>query len=247
MTKQLATLEAVKNPILLAEHFAQSGYFKDATDISKALVKIVAGQELGITPMAAMTGFHLVQGKPTLSSNLIAGLIKRSTKYDYKIIQSDSKVCILEFFEQGAASPVGRAGFTIEEAEKANLKGKDTWKNYASDMLFARAISRGARRFCPDILNGAPVYTPEDLQGISEATEDPLPAIEAEVIPAPLEGNKYSSIEEARALYELAAAKMDAESVRPWLEENYSILSLSKIPADIYDAVIQDIRNIKKD
>jgi hypothetical protein len=30
-------------------------------------------------------------------------------------------------------------------------------------MLFARAISRGARRFAPGIFGGAPVYTPDEM------------------------------------------------------------------------------------
>ena len=30
-------------------------------------------------------------------------------------------------------------------------------------MLYARALSNGARWFCPDVLNGSPIYTPEEL------------------------------------------------------------------------------------
>ena len=30
-------------------------------------------------------------------------------------------------------------------------------------MLFARAISRGARRYAPGIFGGAPVYTPDEM------------------------------------------------------------------------------------
>ena len=48
-------------------------------------------------------------------------------------------------------------------AQAAGLTGKDNWKKYPSDMLFARAISRGARRFAPGIFGGSPVYTPDEM------------------------------------------------------------------------------------
>jgi ApbE superfamily uncharacterized protein (UPF0280 family) len=51
---QIVTAESVTG---LATHFLKSGWFKDVTDLSKAVVKIMAGQELGIGPMASMTGF----------------------------------------------------------------------------------------------------------------------------------------------------------------------------------------------
>lgn len=34
---------------------------------------------------------------------------------------------------------------------------------YPQNMLFARAISSGVRRYCPDVFNGNLVYVPEEL------------------------------------------------------------------------------------
>ena len=41
-----------------------SGYFSDMKQISQAVVKIQTGQELGLPPIASITGIHIIQGKP---------------------------------------------------------------------------------------------------------------------------------------------------------------------------------------
>jgi hypothetical protein len=146
----------------LGEVFAKSGYFTDAKDASQAIVKILAGREIGVGAMASMSGIHLVQGKPTLSANLIASLIKnKNSGYNYRVLEMSETVCEIEFFERGES--IGKSKFTIEEAKNAGLTGKDVWKKFAKNMLFARAISNGAKWFCPDIFNGVPVYSPEEM------------------------------------------------------------------------------------
>ena len=37
------------------------------------------------------------------------------------------------------------------------------WKNYPRNMLFARAMTNGARWFCPDVYCG---YAEEELEGV---------------------------------------------------------------------------------
>jgi len=65
----------------------------------------------------------------------------------------------------------GAATFTIEEAKTAGLAGKDNWKGYPSDMLFARALTRAQRRYAPDIWGGS-VYTPEEVGADVDANGD---------------------------------------------------------------------------
>jgi len=139
----------------------KSGYFQDVKSEAQAIVKVMAGQELGLPAFASMSGIHIIQGKPVLGSNVIATLVKNDPRYDYRIVKSDNDACVLDWYEDG--HKVGQAGFTFKEAQNAGLTGKDNWKKWTSDMLFARAISRGARRFAPGIFGGAPVYTPDEM------------------------------------------------------------------------------------
>ncbi len=154
-----------------------SGYFKDAQDVAKAIVKVQAGMELGVPPIASMAGIHIVEGKPTLSSGLIASRIKASGKYRFVVKKHTETECELEFKEKldGAWETVGVSAFTMADASKAGIGGRPNWKRYPKNMLFARAISNGARWYCADIFTGA-IYTTEEIQDdISIVQTDPAP------------------------------------------------------------------------
>lgn len=139
----------------------KSGFFSDIKSEAQAIVKVMAGAELGLPPFASMTGISIIQGKPVIGANLIATLVKNDPRYDYRIKQADAVACWIEFFENGQS--LGDTGFTMAEATAAGLAIKDNWKKYPSDMLFARAISRGAKRHCPGIFGGSPVYTADEM------------------------------------------------------------------------------------
>jgi hypothetical protein len=51
----------------IGQTMAKSGMFPDVTDGAKALVKILAGKEIGVTPFQAMTNIHIIQGKATMA------------------------------------------------------------------------------------------------------------------------------------------------------------------------------------
>lgn len=145
---------------------ARSHYFADAKEEAQAVVKVLAGAELGISPIAAMTGIHIVKGKVTIGAHLIAGQVRRHPRYDYRFAQPLSdEACILEFLDVSGPEPVvlGVSSFTTEDAKRANLIRSDSaWQGHRRNMLFARAISNGAKWYCPDVFAG-PVYTPDEM------------------------------------------------------------------------------------
>lgn len=65
----------------MAEHFFKSGIFQDVKDMSVALVKIQAGQELGISPIMAMKEVYLIPSKAgvkiQIGASLQAAMIKQ--------------------------------------------------------------------------------------------------------------------------------------------------------------------------
>lgn len=163
----------VSEIMTMAKTFAESGMFTDTKQMAQAFVKIQAGQEIGVPPFAAMSGIHIIQGKPTMGAGLIASTVKGSGKYDYKVKEMTDKVCSIDFFQ--GKDNIGNSTFTIEEARKAGTKNID---KFPKNMLFARAISNGVKWFCPDVFSG-PVYVPEEMPDIK--TED-IPHEEVEVV-----------------------------------------------------------------
>lgn len=148
----------------MAKLFAESGMFPNVGTMAKAFIKIQAGLELGIPPFAAMSGIHIIKEKATIGAGLMAGKIKASGKYDYKIVKHDATICHLEFYEAGKKA--GESKFTIEQARKAGTQNLD---KFPENMLFARAISNGMKWYCPDLYT-MPVYTPEEMNAV--VTED---------------------------------------------------------------------------
>jgi len=160
----LTTMSEVQ---LAANAMAGSGYFQDARQAAQAVVKILAGQEMGFGPFASMTGVYIIQGRPAIGANLMAAAVKKHPKYDYRVIKMQDDVCELAFFQEG--QEIGRSVFDIEDAKKAGTKNLD---KFARNMLFARAMSNGVRWFVPDVFMGAAVYTPEELgASVNEAGE----------------------------------------------------------------------------
>ena len=154
-----------------AKVFIESGLFKGTTnaaqraDIAKAVVKIQYGQELGLPPFASMNGIDIIDSRPAPGAGLIAALIKRDPRYNYRVIEASAIGVTLEWTEDGQT--VGTTSFTVEDAERASLNKKFNWKSYPEDMCFARALTRGARRFCGDVFLGA-VYVAEELEAVEQ-------------------------------------------------------------------------------
>lgn len=158
-SQQNSTGMSLDETLTLGKVLAGSGYFQDARDVGQAVAKILAGRELGIGPLASMTGIYIVKGRVTLSANLIAAQIKRSGRYDYRVKRLDNEGCEVEFYQNN--EPIGTSTFTKEDARVAGLGG-DNWTKFPKNMLYARAISNGAKFYCPDVFSG-PVYTPDEM------------------------------------------------------------------------------------
>lgn len=159
MSNQVAVAERlpIGEVMSLAKAFHESGMFQDIKSLAQAVVKIQAGQEIGIPPFMAMSGLHIIKGKTTIGSGIMAAKIKASDKYNYKVLAKTDKVCKIEFSEDGESQ--GIEEFTIEDARRAETQNMH---RHPKSMLFARCISNGQKTFCPDVFLGS-VYVHEDF------------------------------------------------------------------------------------
>lgn len=141
----------------IGQVFAKSGFFADSKDAAQAIVKIMAGAELGFPPVASMTGVYIVKGRPSISAVMMAAMVKRSGKYNYRVRELTEALASIEFFE--GKESLGVSTFTIADAKKAQTQNID---KFPRNMLYARAMSNGVRWYTPDLFGG-PVYTPDEL------------------------------------------------------------------------------------
>jgi len=168
MKNELQVMQ-VKDIMDMSKMFVESGMFTDAKSVAQAFVKIQAGQEIGLAPFASMSGINVIMGKPTFGASVIASSVKGSSKYDFRVIEMNEKVCSIDYFE--GKTKLGNSTFTIEDAKKQGTKNLD---KFPKNMLYARAMSNGQKWFCPDVFQMA-VYVPEEMQSITEdVTYEPV-------------------------------------------------------------------------
>lgn len=138
----------------IAKQCATSGFYKKLGGEPQIMSIILSARELGIQPMQALNGgLWIILGKIEVSARLMNAMIRRAG-HSIAIEQSDNKGCVL-IGKRSDSGDTCKASFTWDEAVKAGLTGKDSWRNYAEDMLFARALSRLARRLFPDVVGSS--------------------------------------------------------------------------------------------
>lgn len=137
-----------------------SGMFNDVKGAAQAIVKVLAGRSQGMTAIESMTGINVISGRVSYSANTIAAFIKRSGKYNFRVRELTNERCVLVFLENG--EEVGPSEFTLQDATTAGLTRNPTWRAYPRNMLFARALTNGARWYCADLFIGG-CYTHDEL------------------------------------------------------------------------------------
>lgn len=197
----LAKIEYAK--MLASSGLLPKAYQKNPANILWALEY---GEALNISPMAAMLGIHVIEGRPCAGAGLISGLVQKA---GHRLrVRGDDKTATCEITRSDDPSFTFSATWTWERALKANLTGKTVWKQYPAAMLRARAITEAARAACQDVLYGL-VYTPEELgqdalgdYSADISAEEAEPAAEAPGNP----GHAEAAGEAGKASGELLAA-----------------------------------------
>ena len=166
----VATLQPIDQPVSLAK-LAQVVSVTDAQIIAKsafvskmygtlqnedeAFIKILAGQELGITPIAAIGGLYVYNGNVGMKAAIAGGLLKRAG-YTWSMVWDDADnptVCEITFYHNTIPGGSYVSRFTRADAVRAKLVKTDgAHEKYPKAMLFNRAFMDGARKIAPDVL-----------------------------------------------------------------------------------------------
>jgi len=147
----------------LAKMAAESGLAK-TTSPQAAGMLICAGLEIGLTPMQALLGMHMVEGRPTLAADTIVALVVRRTdvcEY-WRPIESTAERHTIETKRRGPEFQPVRRTWTMDDAKRAGLAGKVIWQRYPGDMLRHRCATALAREVFPDVIAGM-AYTREEI------------------------------------------------------------------------------------
>lgn len=172
----------------MAEALAKSTLLPDALKGKAAdvMVQILAGQELGLAPMASIRGVHIVQGKPLLSADTMVALVLGSGLCEYfSCIEETADKVTYETKRKGSPHSQ-RVTWSDEDTKAAGLQTKDNWRLHKKQMRRARAKAILARDVYPDVIAGC--YDPDEIAVPLQSRNDN--AIEAEFVEQPADNDQ---------------------------------------------------------
>lgn len=182
-TKALAIIPRTVDEVRsLSSLFAKSSLLPDALRGKEAdvFVSIMAGQELGLPPMAALRGVHVVKGKPVLSADTMVGIVLGSGLAEYFSCVEENATSVTYETKRRGAPHSQTCTWTLEDAKRARLEG-DNWAKYPRAMLKARCKAMLARDVYPDVLAGC--YDDDEARDFGPpVSTPPRDVIDAEVV-----------------------------------------------------------------
>jgi hypothetical protein len=145
--------------LTISEHLAKAARLlpRHAQSKEDIFAIVLAGDELGMPPMAALRSIQLVSGKVCLTADAMLGQMAKAGILIHWEHDGSDGVAELHL-TRGRQKHVQR--WTEEDRKKAGLN-TDTWKKFPGAMLRARCVSAAVRAFAADVLSGA--YLPGEL------------------------------------------------------------------------------------
>lgn len=166
MSNEIAVYE-LKDMQTMADAVAKSGLF-GMKSTEQALALMLVAQSENQHPATITQDYDIIQGKACRKTHsVMARFQQMGGKVEWH--QLTDTIADATFSHPSGGSL--RIEWTIEQAKKANLTGKDNWKNYPRAMLRARVIAEGVRAVYPAAIGGmliaeeaadVPMYSAKD-------------------------------------------------------------------------------------
>ena len=216
---------------------------------------ILFGRELGVSPIISINEINNVNGKYEISARLMNNLI-RQRGHKLEIKKSTNEVCII----YGKRKDTGEEHtemYHIEDAARAGLiRSGSAWEKVPKDMLFARCISRLARRVYADCIGSAyvefelsetiegKITKPEDIQAISSAKKeiDVTPEIPVQFVFPP-----HLDHEEAMTFLKECVANSNTSTLESAMQKALNDMDSFTIAFDKWKAKNNPIEELKKE
>lgn len=145
---------------------------------ANAFVAAETGAALGLEPLQALASIAVINGRATLSSDLMAAVIRRAG-HTLRIVENSPESVTATLIRADDKTFKFEVTWDKGKATKAGLWGqRGPWSQYPTQMLRARAITEVARQGASEALMGM-IYSPEDFGATITDTGE---VIEAEIV-----------------------------------------------------------------
>lgn len=165
---QMQKAEALAAASLLPESYRRNP--------PNVLVAMEVADSLGIRLMQAIQGVTVINGKLTMSAELMRALVL-SAGHRFRVDEQTDQACTVTVARKEWPEDVQTFTFTMQDASRAGLNNSNTYKKHPKAMLLARVTSAACRAVFPDVIAGVS-YTPEELADDTAApTPPPVPPV----------------------------------------------------------------------
>lgn len=159
VTEDLQPLD-IDSAYRLAKAFANGRLYGKFASPEAIFTIIVKARELGLKVTTALDGFHIIEGKPSASADMIRALAERHPECEYfRLIESTAESATWETKHRRHPEPT-RYTYTLAEARQAGLQSGN-WAKRPRDMVTKTAASKLARIVYPGATLG--LYCPEEM------------------------------------------------------------------------------------
>ena len=158
----VAWAEAAAAANSLAKALSQTAFVpREMQNVGNATAAILAGDEVGMSPLASLRSFYVVHGTPALYARAMVAL---ALAHGHEIWTSEStdQAVTVQGRRRGGDN-VETATWTIKRAQQAGYTGNKKYATNPQEMLYAKASAEIARKIAADVLAGMP-YSVEDLE-----------------------------------------------------------------------------------
>lgn len=126
-----------------------------------ATAAIMMGDELGMSPLAALRSIFVIHGMPSMYARTMVALAQSKGHEIWTEHDAPTKVTVCG--RRKGSEHVERSEWTTERARKAGYTGNKKYDTNPQEMLYAKAASTVCRKIAADVLAAIP-YTVEDLE-----------------------------------------------------------------------------------
>lgn len=208
------------------------GFVPKGMNAASVTACILAGRELGIGPMTSLQHLYVIEGRPSMSAQLMRGLVL-ARGHELDIREWDARHCTMAGRRAGSERWQGPVTFTWADAERARLDRRPVWQAYPMAMVLARVTGMFCRAVFPDVIGGM-VLTAEEAADLAGETQ-PLPWLQPETPqqPAGATVQRTQVLPQAEALSAPSQPQSVAPSTEPPLDDDESptVATESKSPA----------------
>lgn len=193
---------------------------------------ILFGDELGLGPMQSLAKIDVIDGRAAPKAELARALVL-GAGHELWIEESTSQRCTVVGRRRGSTNEQ-RVTWTMDDAKRAGLDGKQNWRKWPRAMLVARASAELCRNSFSDCLGGITLFAEEVSDDLDDA-----PATSATLTAVAKPSARTRRLD--RAAENPAAVALAAELAKtPAVEPDLPPLP-DELGADTFDGIFDEV------